>query len=42
MFLAEGLSPFVKNLILLKGSLGQKQRQPIAEKIDGAQKTRKD
>jgi superfamily II DNA or RNA helicase len=35
MFLAERLSPFVNNLIVLKGGMGQKQRRQIADKIDG-------
>jgi hypothetical protein len=34
MFLAERLSPFVKNLIVIKGGMGQKQRRQMAEKID--------
>jgi len=38
MFLAERLSPFVKNLIILKGGMGQKQRRQVAEKIDGIKK----
>ncbi len=38
MFLAERLSPFVKNLIVLKGGMGQKQRRQMAEKIDGIPK----
>ena len=38
MFLAERLSPFVKNLIVLKGGMGQKQRRQMAERIDGIPK----
>jgi superfamily II DNA or RNA helicase len=33
--LAERLSPFVKNLIVLKGGMGEKQRREMAEKIRG-------
>jgi len=36
--LAERLSPFVKNLIVLKGGMGQKQRRELTEKIDGIPK----
>ncbi|MFH1243710.1 MAG: DEAD/DEAH box helicase family protein, partial [Pseudomonadota bacterium] len=36
--LAERLSSFVKNLIVLKGGMGQKQRQELAEKIEGIPK----
>jgi hypothetical protein len=32
MFLAERLSPFVNNLIVLKGGMGQKQRRQIADR----------
>jgi hypothetical protein len=38
MFFAERLSPFVKNLILLKGGMGQKQRRQMADKIDAIPK----
>jgi superfamily II DNA or RNA helicase len=37
-FLADRLSPFVKNLIVLKGGMGQKQRRQITEKLDGIPK----
>jgi hypothetical protein len=40
MFLAERLSPFVKNLIVIKGGMGQKQRRQMAEKIDGIPKNK--
>jgi superfamily II DNA or RNA helicase len=36
--LAERLSPFVKNLIVLKGGMGEKQRREMAEKIRGIPK----
>jgi len=36
--LAERLSPFVKNLIFLKGGMGEKQRREMAEKIRGIPK----
>lgn len=36
--LAERLSPFVKNLIVLKGGMGQKQRRETAEKLEGIPK----
>jgi len=32
---ADRLSPFVKNLIVLKGGMGQKQRRETAEKLKG-------
>jgi len=36
--LTERLSSYVKNLIVLKGGMGQKQRREIAEKIEGIPK----
>ena len=35
---AERLSPFVKNLIVLKGGMGQKQRRETAERLKGIPK----